>query len=179
MTKDEHPQPDITFDELSQLPPLFKDGLVTSGNCTGANDGAAAVVLANEVALTTHNLKPLARLVGWSTVGIDPVMMGIASIPAIQSLLKTTGLSIDDMDLFEIHETYAAAALIIARELGVDHNKLNLNGGALSIGHPSGASGGRLLTHLTNELRRRNLKRGVTAMSIAGGQGIAMIIEAV
>ncbi|XP_022818028.1 3-ketoacyl-CoA thiolase, mitochondrial-like [Spodoptera litura] len=179
MTKDEHPQPDITFDELSQLPPLFKDGIGTSGNCTGANDGASAVVLANEEALTTHNLKPLARLVGWSTVGIDPVMMGIASIPAIQSLLKTTGLSIDDMDLFEIHETYAATALIIARELGVDHNKLNLNGGAISIGHPSGASGGRLLTHLTNELRRRNLKRGLTAMSIAGGQGIAMIIEAV
>ncbi|KAH9639040.1 hypothetical protein HF086_003571 [Spodoptera exigua] len=152
---------------------------VVAKKYSGANDGAAAVVLANEEALTTYNMKPLARLVGWSTLEVHPVMMGIASIPATQALLKTTGLSIDDIDLFEIHETYAATAIIIAKELGVDHNKLNLNGGAISIGHPSGASGGRLLIHLTNELRRRGLKRGLTSISLAGGQGISMIIEAV
>ncbi|KAJ8717597.1 hypothetical protein PYW07_005527 [Mythimna separata] len=179
MTTDEHPQPDITLEKLSKLAPVFPEGISTPGNSTGVNDGAAAMILTSDQALKDHSLKPLARLVGWSCVAVDPKLMGIAAVSAAQKLLETTGLTINDMDLVEIHEAYAATTLVSARKLAVDEEKLNVNGGAIAIGHPTGASGARIMSHLTHELRRRGLKRALASVSIAGGQGIAMIIETV
>ncbi|KAJ8716973.1 hypothetical protein PYW08_005372 [Mythimna loreyi] len=179
MTTDEHPQPDTSLEKLARLAPVCLEGISTPGNSTGVNDGAAAMILANDEALKDHNLKPFARLVGWSCVAVDPKLMGIAVVPAAQELLKTTGLTMNDMDLVEIHEAYAATTVVSARELAVDEDKLNVNGGAIAIGHVPGASGARIMSHLTHELRRRGLKRALALSSIAGGQGIAMIIETV
>ncbi|XP_075981292.1 3-ketoacyl-CoA thiolase, mitochondrial-like [Anticarsia gemmatalis] len=179
MERDEQPRPDITLEQLSQLPALFNGGVTTSGNVCGINDGAAAIVLASEEALKQHNLKPLSRIVGWSRVGVEPKLAGEAAIPAVQSLLRTTGYTIDDMDLIEIHETYATVIVSAAKQLKVDTDKLNVDGGSLAIGHPSGASGARIISHLTYELRRRGLKRGLCAVIIGGGQGLAVMIETV
>ncbi|XP_022818048.1 3-ketoacyl-CoA thiolase, mitochondrial-like [Spodoptera litura] len=179
MTRDEIPQRPVTFEKFSSLPTTFKGGVTTSGNCCGNADGAGAVILTNEESLKLHELKPLARLVGWSYVALDPVMLGMAPVVAVQSLLKSTGLTINDMDLVDLHETFAVATVACARELEVDDDKLNVNGGAIAIGHPPGATGTRIVSNLTYELRRRGLKRAITAASIAGGQGVAMIIETV
>nr|AGG55000.1 thiolase 2 [Heliothis virescens] len=179
MTKDEYPQPDSTLENLSKLQPIFQGGVTTPGNSSGVNDGAGAVILAHDEALKTHNLKPLARLVGWSCSAVDPTMMGIAAVPAVQNLLNCTGLTIDDMDLVEIHETYAATTVVCARQLAVDVDRINVNGGAIAIGHAFGASGARIMTHLTHELRRRRLKRALATTSIAGGQSVAVMIETV
>lgn len=177
---DEHPRPETTTEMLSKLPTIFrKGGVGTAGNSSGVNDGAGAIVVADEEALQKYNLTPLARLLGWSFVGVDPSIMGIGPVPAIQGLLRVTGLKLDDIDLVEINEAFASQTLACVKELGLDQNKLNVNGGAIALGHPVGASGARITAHLTHELRRRGLKRGIGSACIGGGQGIALLLETV
>lgn len=177
---DEHPRPETTTENLSKLPTLFrKGGVGTAGNSSGINDGAGAIVLASEEAVKQHSLTPLVRLLGWSFVGVDPSIMGIGPVPAIQNLLKATGLKLDDIDLVEINEAFAAQTLACVKELGLDQSKLNVNGGAIAMGHPVGASGARITAHLAHELRRRGLKRGIGSACIGGGQGIALLLETV
>ncbi|KAJ8962627.1 hypothetical protein NQ318_001020 [Aromia moschata] len=176
---DEHPRPQTTKEGLAKLPTLFKpNGLVTAGSASGICDGAGAVVLASEEAATKNNLKPLAKIVGYSVVGVDPSIMGIGPAPAIKNLLKVTGKSLNDIDLVEINEAFAAQTLACAKELNLDMNKLNVDGGAIALGHPLGASGSRIISHLVYELRRRKAKLGIGSACIGGGQGIAIMIEA-
>ncbi|KAI8420476.1 hypothetical protein MSG28_008963 [Choristoneura fumiferana] len=175
---DEHPRPQTTIEGLKKLPPVFKkEGLVTAGSASGISDGAGALVLAGEEA--AKGLKPLARLVGWSFVGVDPSIMGVGPVPAIQNLLKVTGLTLKDIDLVEINEAFVAQTLSCAKALDLDMEKLNVNGGATALGHPLGASGSRITAHLVHELRRRGLKRAIGSACIGGGQGIAVMVEAV
>lgn len=177
---DEHPRTKTTLEGLSKLTSLFKkDGLVTAGSASGICDGAAAVVLASEDAVKEYNLKPLARLVAYSTVGVDPSIMGEGPVPAIRNALKVAGWSLNDLDLIEINEAFAAQALACAKALDLDASKLNVNGGAIALGHPLGASGSRITAHLVHELKRKNLKRAVGSACIGGGQGIALLLEAV
>lgn len=176
---DEHPRPQTTIEGLNKLPTLFKkNGLVTAGTASGICDGAGAILLASEEAVKQHNLTPLARLVGYSSVGVEPSIMGIGPVPAIQNVLKVTGKSLDDIDLFEINEAFAAQTLSCAKELKLDMSKLNVNGGAIALGHPLAASGARITAHLVHELRRRKAKFGIGSACIGGGQGIALLIEA-
>lgn len=177
---DEHPRPQTTLEGLNKLPSLFKkNGCVTAGTASGICDGAASVVVASEEALKKYNLTPLARLVAYSTVGVPPEIMGIGPVPAIQNVLKVAGLKMDDIDLFEINEAFGVQTLACAGELGLDINKLNLNGGAIALGHPLGASGSRITGHLVHELKRKNLKRAIGSACIGGGQGIALLLESV
>lgn len=180
MDTDEHPRPDTTVEMLSKLPAIFrKGGVGTAGNASGVNDGAGALILASEEALKQHNLTPLVRLRGWSFVGVDPSVMGIGPVPAIQGLLSATGLKLGDIDLIEINEAFASQTLACVKELGIDRSKLNVNGGAIAMGHPVGASGARITAHLAHELRRRGLKRAIGSACIGGGQGIALLLETV
>ncbi|KAM3959457.1 yippee interacting protein 2 [Aphomia sociella] len=175
---DEHPRPQTTLEGLKKLPPVFKkEGLVTAGSASGISDGSGALVLASEEA--AKNLKPLARLVGFSYVGVDPTIMGIGPVPAIENLLKATKLTLNDIDLIEINEAFVAQTLSCAKALKLDIEKLNVNGGATALGHPLGASGSRITAHLVHELRRRGLKRAIGSACIGGGQGIAVMVEAV
>lgn len=177
---DEHPRPKTTLEGLNKLNSLFKkDGLVTAGTASGICDGASAVILASEEALKEYNLKPLARLVAYSAVGVDPSIMGEGPVPAIQNVLKAAGWSLNDLDLIEINEAFAAQTLACAKALNLDVSKLNVNGGAIALGHPLGASGSRITAHLAHELNRKNLKRAVGSACIGGGQGIALLLEAV
>lgn len=176
---DEHPRPQTTLEGLKKLPTLFKEnGLVTAGSASGISDGAGALILASEEAVKSNGLTPLARIVAYSTVGVEPSIMGIGPVTAIQNCLKAAGKTIDDMDLIEINEAFAAQALSCAKELKLDMNKLNVNGGAIALGHPLAASGARITTHLVHELRRKKLKFGVGSACIGGGQGIAILVEA-
>ncbi|XP_048483808.1 3-ketoacyl-CoA thiolase, mitochondrial-like [Plutella xylostella] len=180
VSRDEHPRPDTTPEALAALPVLFrKGGVVTAGNSSGINDGAGCVLLASEEAVRQHSLTPLARLLGWSFVGVDPSVMGIGPVPAIRNVLRETGVKLEDVDLVEINEAFAAQTLACAKELGLDRGRLNVNGGAIAMGHPVGASGARIMAHLAHELRRRGLKRGIGSACIGGGQGIALLIETV
>lgn len=177
---DEHPKPQTTLEGLHKLHPVFKkDGVVTAGSASGICDGAGAVILASEEAVNQHNLTPLARLVGYSVVGVDPSIMGIGPAPAINKLLTTTGLKLINIDLIEINEAFGAQTLACAKELRLDQNKLNVNGGAIALGHPLAASGARITGHLVHELRRQKLKYGIGSACIGGGQGIALLLESV
>ncbi|CAH0382371.1 unnamed protein product [Bemisia tabaci] len=175
---DEHPKPETSLEKLGRLPTIFKkNGLVTAGSASGVCDGAGAVVLASEDAVKKYNLKPLARLVAYAIVGVEPSIMGIGPSPAIKNLLKTANKSLNDIDLVEINEAFAAQTLSCAKDLGLDLEKLNVNGGAIALGHPLAASGARITAHLVHELRRKNLKLGVGSACIGGGQGIALLVE--
>jgi acetyl-CoA acyltransferase 2 len=175
---DEHPRPQTTMEALAKLNPVFKrDGVVTAGNASGINDGAAALVLATEDFAKQRGLKPLARIVQWGVAGVDPTLMGIGPVPAIQSALKRAELKLSDMDLVEVNEAFAAQYLAVEKELGLDRSKTNVNGGAISIGHPLGASGARITTHLVYELQRRAARFAVGSACIGGGQGLAIILE--
>ncbi|TDG45935.1 hypothetical protein AWZ03_007655 [Drosophila navojoa] len=177
---DEHPRPKTTIEGLAKLPSLFKkNGVVTAGTASGICDGAAAVVVASEEALKEYNLKPLARLVAFSFVGVKPEIMGIGPVPAIQNVLRVSGKKLEDIDLIEINEAFAAQTLACAEELKLDPSKLNVNGGAIALGHPLGASGSRITGHLVHELQRKKLKYGIGSACIGGGQGIALLLEAV
>ena len=177
--QDDHMRPDTTMEILAKLPTVFKkDGVVTAGNASGIVDGAAALIIAGEDAAKARGAKPLGRIVSWATVGVEPTMMGMGPAPAIRKALENAKLSLADLDLIEINEAFAAQYLACEKELGLDRNKVNVNGGAIAIGHPLGASGARLLLTLLLELRRRGKKYGVASACIGGGQGIAMIIEA-
>jgi acetyl-CoA acyltransferase 2 len=176
--RDEHMRPDTTLEALAKLTPRFKkDGMVTAGNSSGIVDGAAMVVVAGREQAADRGLKPLGRLVSWGTAGVDPDIMGIGPAPAIRLALGRAGLRLKDMDLIEINEAFAAQALAVARELGIDLDKMNVNGGAIAIGHPLAATGTRLTFTILYELRRRNMRYGVASMCIGGGQGIAAVVE--
>jgi acetyl-CoA acetyltransferase family protein len=176
---DEHMRPDTTPEALAKLPPYFrKDGVVTAGNASGIADGAGALVLASGRYAQAHGLLPLGRLVAWAVAGVDPRIMGIGPVPAARRALERAGLVLDDMDLVEINEAFAVQYLAVERELGLDRERTNLDGGAVAIGHPLGASGARITLHLLHALRRRGGRYGLGAACIGGGQGIALIVEA-
>ncbi|XP_033871846.3 3-ketoacyl-CoA thiolase, mitochondrial [Acipenser ruthenus] len=178
MTQDEHPRPQTTLEQLAKLQPVFKKGgTVTAANASGVSDGAAAVVIASEDAVKQHKLTPLARVVAYHVSGCDPSIMGIGPVPAISGALKKAGLTLKDMDLVEVNEAFAPQYLSVEKALGLDPEKTNVNGGAIALGHPLGASGSRITAHLVHELRRRGGKYAVGSACIGGGQGIAIIIE--
>ncbi|TGN10898.1 thiolase family protein [Leptospira ilyithenensis] len=175
---DEHIRGESCVSQLKSLRPAFiENGTVTAGNASGINDGAGSVILASDSYAKTLHLKPLAKILGYAVVGCDPKMMGLGPIYAIPKALKHAGLEQKDIDLFEINEAYSVQALAIMRELALDKSKTNVNGGAVAIGHPLGASGTRVTLTLAYELRRKNLKYGVASLCIGGGQGIAIVIE--
>ena len=177
---DEGPRDDVTLERLAGLKAVFRDGgTVTAGNASQINDGAACLVVASERAAAALNATPLARLVSIGAAGVDPAYMGIGPIPAGQKALERAGLSIDDIDLVEINEAFAAQVLPSMRELGIPHAKLNVNGGAIAIGHPLGCSGARLIGTLAHELRATGGRYGMAALCIGVGQGLATVIEAV
>jgi acetyl-CoA acetyltransferase family protein len=178
--RDDHMRPESTMEELAGLPPAFdKDGFVTAGNASGIVDGAAMMLLTTAERAKERGWQPLGRILGWSTVGVDPSRMGIGPAPAIRALLAKQGMELKDVDLLEINEAFAGQILAVVRELKLDVEKLNVNGGAIALGHPLGATGTRLLITLLKELRRRGGGRGVASACIGGGQGIAMLVESV
>jgi acetyl-CoA acyltransferase len=175
---DECPRKDTTLEALAKLRPAFaKVGTVTAGNSSPINDGAAAVVLMSDAKLEHYGQKPLARLKAFKVVGVDPDNMGIGPVPAIRALCDSTGLNIDDIDLFEINEAFAAQAAYCQRELQIPDDKINVNGGAIALGHPLGGTGAKLSVQLIYEMRRRKAKYGVVAMCIGGGMGAAGLYE--
>ena len=177
-TKDEHARPETTIEGLAKLPKVFKkDGVIHAGSASGINDGAAALVLASGDYAKKKGLKPLARLVNWGVSGCDPKIMGIGPVPAVQNALRRADAKLADFDLFEVNEAFAPQVLAVIKELGLPLDKTNLNGGAIAIGHPLGASGARIAAHLVHELGRRGQKYGLGSACIGGGQGIAVIIE--
>ena len=176
ITRDEHPRPDTNLEALSKLKPYFKaDGVVTAGNASGIVDGASAVVLSDQAGL--NGVKPFGRILSWAVVGVEPKYMGIGPARAIPLALERAGLSLDGVDLIEINEAFSAQYLAVEKELGLDREKANVNGGAIAIGHPLGASGTRLPLTLLHELRRRGGGIGVASACIGGGQGIALVVE--
>jgi acetyl-CoA acyltransferase 2 len=178
-TTDEHPRPETTLEGLAKLPPVFKkDGTVTAGNASGICDGAASLVVADAVWAARKGLKPLARLVGWGVSGCDPKIMGIGPAPAARKAFAQTGLQLADMALVEVNEAFAPQYLAVEKELGLDRSITNVNGGAIALGHPLGASGARITASLIHELRRRKDRYGLGSACIGGGQGIAVIVEA-
>lgn len=178
VAEDEYPKPDTTVEVLAKLRPAFaKDGTVTAGNASGINDGAAAVVLMTAEEAAKRGVTPLARIVAWATAGVDPAIMGTGPIPASRMALKKAGWSIDDLDLIEANEAFAAQACAVNKDLGWDPAKVNVNGGAIALGHPIGASGARVLTTLLFEMQRRGAKKGLATLCIGGGMGIAMCVE--
>ena len=175
---DEYPKHGTTAESLAKLRPAFdKEGTVTAGNASGINDGAAAVVLMSADAASSRGVTPLARIVSWATCGVDPAIMGTGPIPASRAALEKAGWSTDDLDLIEANEAFAAQALAVNKDLGWDTDKVNVNGGAIALGHPVGASGARVLITLLHEMQKRDAKRGLATLCIGGGMGIAMCVE--
>jgi acetyl-CoA C-acetyltransferase len=175
---DEYPKHGTTLESLAKLRPAFdKDGTVTAGNASGINDGAAAVVLMSADDAKRRGVKPLARIVSWATAGVDPAIMGTGPIPASRKALEKAGWKVQDLDLIEANEAFAAQALSVNRELGLDTAKVNVNGGAIALGHPIGASGARVLVTLLHEMQRRGAKKGLATLCIGGGMGIAMCLQ--
>jgi acetyl-CoA acetyltransferase family protein len=178
--RDDHMRPETTLAILAKLPPAFKkDGTVTAGNASGIVDGGAALILASREAVDRHGLKPIGRLTAWAAVGVEPTLMGMGPAPATRKVLAQSGLSLDDLDLIEVNEAFAGQYLSVEKELGLDRARVNVNGGAIALGHPLGMSGTRLLLTLVLELRRRGKTRGLATACIGGGQGIAAIVEAI
>ena len=176
--QDEFPKLDATLEGLTKLKPAFqKDGVVTAGNASGLNDGAAAVLLMSQESAEQKGIKPLARIVSYASVGLDPKVMGLGPVEAVRKALKKASLKIDDIDLFELNEAFAVQSIGVNRELKIPAEKINVNGGAVALGHPIGASGARILVSLLHEMQKRDLKRGLATLCIGGGQGIAVIIE--
>lgn len=177
--QDEHRRPDTTVEGLARLPPYFrKDGVVTAGNASGIVDGAAAVVVAHEEVATKHKLKPLGRLISWGIAGVDPGIMGIGPAPASRKALERAGMKLDQMDLVEVNEAFAAQYLAVEKELGLDRARTNVEGGAVALGHPLGATGTRITLHLLHALRRTGKRFGLGSACIGGGQGAAVVVEA-
>jgi len=177
--EDDHRRPETTMEILEKLPPSFKkDGMVTAGNASGIVDGAAAVVLTREKIAKEHGLKPLGRILSWAVAGVDPSIMGIGPVPSTRKALQLAGMKLDQIDRVEVNEAFAAQYLAVEKELGLNRDKTNVNGGAIALGHPLGASGTRLVITVLNELRRKGLRYGLATACIGGGQGIAIIVEA-
>ncbi|KAI8336079.1 Thiolase, N-terminal domain-containing protein [Chlamydoabsidia padenii] len=180
VTRDEHPRLGLTLDQVTKLKAVFKKGGVTSAaNASGINDGAAALVLASEDAVNKYGLSPLARVVSWQASAVEPTLMGLGPVPAIQGALRRANLTLEQMDLIEVNEAFAAQYLAVEKELGLIREKTNINGGAIALGHPLGASGARILTHLSHALQRTKSKYAVGSACIGGGQGVAVILERV
>lgn len=179
VTEDDHRRPETTMETLEKLPPSFqKDGIVTAGNASGIVDGAAAVVVTREKTARERGLKPIGKIVSWAAVGVDPSIMGIGPVPATRKALQLAGMKLEQIDRVEVNEAFAAQYLAVEKELGLQREKTNVNGGAIALGHPLGASGTRLVITVLNELQRKGLKYGLATACIGGGQGIAMIVEA-
>lgn len=177
-SKDEHLRPDTTLEGLSKLKPAFmSDGTVTAGNSSGINDGAAALIVTTESHAKALGLKPMAKIRGYATVGVDPAYMGMGPVPATKLALERAGLTIDDIDLIEANEAFAAQFAAVGKELGLDIEKTNLNGGAIALGHPIGASGSRILVTLLYALKSRNKSLGLATLCVGGGQGVAVVVE--
>jgi acetyl-CoA C-acetyltransferase len=177
VTKDEHPR-ETSLEKLARLKPAFKkDGTVTAGNSAGLNDGAAALLLASEEALKNYNLQPLARVVSMGVAGVDPAIMGLGPVPASQKAIYRAGLKIDDIDLIELNEAFASQSIACIHDLGLDLQKINVNGGAIALGHPLGCSGARISTTLIHEMKRRGSKYGLATMCVGVGQGAAVVYE--
>ena len=178
VSSDEYPKPETTMEILGKLRPAFaKDGSVTAGNASGINDGAAAVVVMTAAEAAKRGITPLARIVSWATAGVDPSIMGTGPIPASRKALAKAGWKIDDLDLIEANEAFAAQAIAVNKDLGWDTSKVNVNGGAIAIGHPIGASGARVLTTLLFEMQKRGAKKALATLCIGGGMGVAMCLE--
>ncbi len=178
LDKDEHPRKNLKIQDLKKLKTVFKkNGTVTAGNASGINDGAAAVVLSTLEEVKKKSLKPIVRIVSWSSVGVEPSLMGLGPIDAIKIALKKANWKIEDIDLFEINEAFAAQSLAVIKELNIDEKKVNVNGGAIALGHPIGASGTRILVTLIHEMLRQNKSKGCATLCIGGGMGIALCLE--
>jgi len=178
-SEDDHRRPETTMETLEKLPPSFKkDGIVTAGNASGIVDGAAAVIVTREKTAKERGLKPMGRIVSWAVAGVDPSIMGIGPVPSTRKALQLAGLKLEQIDRIEVNEAFAAQYLAVEKELGLAREKTNVNGGAIALGHPLGASGTRLVIAVLSELRRRGLRYGLATACIGGGQGIAMIVEA-
>ena len=178
LDKDEHPRVDLKLTDLKKLKTVFKEnGTVTPGNSSGINDGAAALLLTTLEEAEKKSIKPLAKIVSWSSVGIDPALMGLGPIEAVRKAIKNAKWNLDEIDLFEINEAFAAQSIAVIRELGIDQNKVNVNGGAIALGHPIGASGARILVTLIHEMKRQNKNKGCATLCIGGGMGIALCVE--
>ena len=180
LEKDEHPRTGLELADLKKLKTVFKEnGTVTPGNSSGINDGAAALLLTTLEEAEKKSIKPLAKIVSWASVGIDPALMGLGPIEAVRESIKKAKWNIDEIDLFEINEAFAAQSIVVIRELGIDKNKVNVNGGAIALGHPIGASGARILVTLIHEMKRLNKDKGCATLCIGGGMGIALCVERV
>ena len=177
--KDEHPRPETTVESLARLPPVFdtKHGTVHAGNSSGITDGAAALVLATEEEAKKSGIEPLARVVAWTSAGVEPERMGIGPVPAIRTLLQKTGRALADIDLIELNEAFAAQVIACARELPLDLARVNVSGGAIALGHPIGATGARIATTLLHEMKRRSASKGIATLCVSGGMGMAVLFE--
>jgi acetyl-CoA C-acetyltransferase len=176
--RDEHPFVSATMEKLAKLAPVFsKTGTITAGNSSGITDGAASVVIASETFIKKNNLKPLARITATTSAGVDPKIMGIGPVPALRKMEQKHGLKLSDFDLVELNEAFAAQVLACDRELHLNREKLNVNGGAIALGHPIGATGTRIAVTLLHEMLRRKAKRGVATLCVSGGMGMALAIE--
>ena len=175
---DEHPRADVTIESLSNLKPAFKkNGTVTAGNSSGINDGAAGVLIMTREEAEKRSLIPFAKIISWATCGVDPGLMGSGPIPASKMALKKAGWKIEDLDLIESNEAFAAQAIAVNKEIGWIIDKVNVNGGAISLGHPIGASGARILVTLIHEMQKRKAQKGLATLCVGGGMGIAMCVE--
>jgi acetyl-CoA C-acetyltransferase len=175
---DEHPRPDSTAEAMAKLPPVFDpDGTVHAGNSSGITDGAAALVLATEEEVAKAGVEPLARVAAWVSAGVDPARMGIGPVPAVHALLEKAKRKLSDVDLVELNEAFAAQVIACARDLPLDLGKVNVNGGAIALGHPIGATGARIATTLLHEMRRRQARRGIATLCVSGGMGMAVLFE--
>jgi acetyl-CoA C-acetyltransferase len=182
VSNDEHPRPDTTIEQLRKLAPVFGDvegepGIISAGTSSGITDGGAALVLMEAAAAKARGLRPLARIGGWASAGVDPRIMGIGPVPAMRKLFARTGLTVDDFDLVELNEAFAPQVLAVLRDEPIPAAKLNVNGGAIALGHPIGCTGARILVTLLYEMRRREAKRGLATLCVSGGMGMAMALE--
>ena len=180
LRKDEHPREDLKISDLEKLKSVFQeDGTVTAGNSSGINDGAAALLLTSYDEAQKRSIKPLVKIVSWATVGVEPSLMGLGPIEAVRLAVKKANWNLDDIDLFEINEAFAAQSIAVINELRIDKKKVNVNGGAIALGHPIGASGARILVTLTHEMQKRKYKKGLATLCIGGGMGISMCVESI
>ena len=178
LSKDEHPRMGLQISDLEKLKPVFQNnGTVTPGNSSGINDGAAALLLTSGMEVKKKSIEPLAKIVSWASVGVDPSLMGLGPIEAVRKAAKKANWNLNEIDLFEINEAFAAQAIAVIRELNIDENKINVNGGAIALGHPIGASGARILVTLIHEMKRQKKNKGCATLCIGGGMGIAVCVE--
>jgi acetyl-CoA acetyltransferase family protein len=175
---DEHPRDEVTLDKLAKLPPVFREaGTVHAGNASGITDGAAAVLVAAADAVKKHGLEPMAQLVDWTNVGVDPAVMGIGPVPAVLELLQHQDMTIDDIDLIELNEAFAVQVLAVAQDLDLDLSRVNVNGGAIALGHPIGCTGARIVVSLLHEMARRESRLGIATLCVSGGMGTSLLVE--